>query len=83
MKNKVLVELYLPLIDQKHDVLVPISKSIASITVLLTKAINELSENVYEKLDETSLYDVYGKMYEDHLIIKDTDIKNGSKIIMF
>ena len=43
MKNKVLVELIVPQIDEKYNVYIPINKKIGNVIVLLNKAISELT----------------------------------------
>ena len=43
MKNKVLVDLIVPEIDEEYSVYLPINKKIGNIIILLNKAIYELT----------------------------------------
>jgi hypothetical protein len=79
--NKVLIILYVPLIEKKYEVFVPVSKKIGNIVNLLTKSIHELSGGHYP-LKESLLYNKdNGKKYDLNITIKESDIRNGSEVI--
>ncbi len=82
MDNKILVEVNVPTLDSTYSVFLPISKRIYEVTVLLEKGINELSNGLYKPSNNVSLYDLNGQIINKNLIIKQTNIKNGSKIIL-
>lgn len=83
MNNKVLIQLIVPEIDETYDIYIPINKSIGEIMTLLTKAIFEYTNGIYRSSLETSLYDsVTGNRYSNESIVFDTNIRNGSKIIL-
>lgn len=80
--NKVHVILYVPQIDEKYEIFLPISKQIGSITKLLTKSINELSDGSFP-IKDSLLYDrETGNMYDLNTTIKESNIRNGSEIIL-
>lgn len=81
--NKILVSLYVPLIEQKFEIFIPINKEICDIIKLLVKAINELVDCNYDYNTETGLYnkDTGEKYILDKKIIE-TDIKNGTQLIL-
>jgi len=82
MKNKILVELIVPDIDEKYDVFIPINKNVANIILLLSKSIREISNSDYI-LDTFSLYSGEdGTRYNPENLIIDTNIRNGSTIIL-
>ena len=43
MKNKVLIELIVPTLEETYDVYIPINKRVGNVTTLLTKVVSELS----------------------------------------
>ncbi len=81
MNNKVLVELLVPDLDIKYNVFLPVNKKINNTINLLVKAINDLSNKKIN--DDVCLYSkATGLRYEESLTIIDTDIRNGSTIIL-
>ncbi len=83
MKNKVLVELIVPEIEKSYDIYIPVSKKIGSVIKLLNKAIFELSDGIYNGGNKNQMYNRdTGSRYDNNLLVKDTDIRNGSKVIL-
>ena len=81
--NQVLVKLYVPDIEKIYDVWIPSHKRIYNVISLLVKAINEMNDNSYRKNDMPSLYDkVTAKAYDINLSIKETDIRNGTELVL-
>ena len=81
--NKVFVKLYVPWIDEKYEIFLPINKEICDIIKLLVKAINELVDIDYELTTETGLYNrVTGEKYNQESKICDSDIKNGIELVL-
>lgn len=79
--NKILVELLVPDLDAKYNVFLPVNKRISNIINLLIKAINDLSGKNID--NNVCLYNKdTGLKYEENLTILDTDIRNGSTIIL-
>lgn len=83
MKNKVLIELIVPEIDMKFNIYVPINKRIGNIINLLGKAVKELSNGCYEYTNKTSIYNsLTGEKYPINSLLRETNIRNGSKIVL-
>ncbi len=84
MKNKVLVSLTIPEIDQKYDVYLPINKKIGNIINLLNKAVSELTNGEYALSNCNQLYNVFTKeKYQSDVLLANTDIRNGTSLILF
>ena len=84
MNNKVLVEVFLPSLQQSYNVLIPINKRIVNVVALLEKAIVDLSNGYFEEMGVCKLFnEETGKPYDESLTVKETDIRNGTKLIMF
>lgn len=80
--NKIIVILYVPLIEEKYEMFLPISKKIGTIVKLLTKSVNELSDGTFP-IKESLLYDKKdGKAYDLNITVKESNIRNGSEIIL-
>lgn len=83
MKNKVLVSISVPEIDEEYSVYIPINKKIGNIIILLNKAISEMSNGELKKSTDNSLYNkMTGEKYEYDQLLIDTNIRNGSKLIL-
>lgn len=81
--NKVLIRLFLPAIDKQYDIWIPLNKTIYNVIILLLKGINEMNDNIYNPDVLPILYNrASGKYYDINNFVKDTDIKNGSELIL-
>lgn len=82
-KNKILVELEIPTIEKKYDLFIPINKKIGTIKSLIESALLELVDNSYEIKEDTNLYSKdTGIVYDVNTTVRDTDLENGSRIIL-
>ena len=83
MENKVLVTVYVPCLDNKYDMYIPVNKRIYSVIDLIKLALFELSEchfridKVYELYDHDT-----GELYDMNKLVRDTNIKNNSNIML-
>jgi hypothetical protein len=81
--NKVLVKLYVPIIDGQYDIWLPLNKKIYNIIVLLSKAVNELEEGYYQPEEMPILYNrLTGMPYDINLKVQEADIRNGTEIVL-
>lgn len=81
MKNKVLVKLIVPDIDITYDIFLPINKKVGEIILLITKSINE-HENINLPNNKILYNRNTGKDYDINVLIKNTDIRNGTNLIL-
>lgn len=83
MNNKILIELEIPLIEKKYDLFIPINKKVGTIKTLIEEALVELSNNAYVPKEDTNFYSKEtGEIYDVNKTVRDTDLKNGSRIIL-
>ena len=83
MKNKNLIELIVPDICETYNLYIPINRKIGNVIELLIKAINELSNNSFIGTNKTGLYSKQtGEKYAVNMLVRETDIKQGSKLIL-
>ncbi len=82
-KNKILIELEIPLIEKKYDLFIPINKKIGTIKKLIENSLSDLTGNDYEIREDANLYSKdTGEIYDVNKTVKDTDLQNGSRIIL-
>lgn len=81
--SKVLIELVVPLLDEEYDIYFPINRRIGNIIALLNKALHEETNGLYNGDENTMLYDgVTGDLYEVNSLVRNTNIRNGSRVIL-
>ncbi len=82
-KNKILICLYIPLIEKSYDLFIPINKKIGTVKRLIEEGLVELTDNSYIIKENTNFYSKdTGDIYDVNLTVRDTDLKNGSKVIL-
>ena len=82
-KNKILIELEIPLIEKTYVLYIPINKKIGTIKLLIEESLVELTDNAYSIKPESNFYSKEtGQMYDVNKTVRDTDLKNGSRIIL-
>lgn len=80
--NKIFIELYLPLYEKEYDIFIPINKRVGTIKQLIEKSLTESDINYVIK-EDTNLYSKdTGFIYDVQKLVKDTDMQNGSKIVL-
>lgn len=82
MENKVLVNLYIPFLEKKYELFLPVNKTIGEIILMLSKALPEVTNGYYEYKGEERLYNrVNGAEYNINELLKYTNIRNGTELI--
>lgn len=81
--NRIIVKLYVPLIEKQYDVWIPINKNVYQVIQAFIKGINSLnkieySTEIFPKLYKKST----AEPYDLNAVIIDTDIRNGSELIL-
>lgn len=83
MKNKVLVEIYIPQLDENYNIYLPLNKNIANIITLIGKSISELKRIDNFDYNSLSLYNRETTIrYSPDSLIKETNIRNGFRLIL-
>ncbi len=83
MDNKVLVTIIVPLIEKKYEVFLPANKKIGEIVSLLSKGLVEVSNGYYIITNKEKLYNrLNGKEYNNNQILKNTDIRHGTWLVL-
>ena len=83
MKNKILIKLYVPKLEEQYDIWIPINRRIYNIIDLLIKAVNELSSGYYKPSKMPLLYDkLSAKAYDINLTVLESTIRNGTELVL-
>lgn len=82
-KNKILIELEIPLIEKKYDLFIPVNKKVGTIKKLIEDALVELTDYAYIPREYYNFYSKEtGEIYDVNKTVRDTDLKNGSRILL-
>ena len=82
-KNKILIELEIPLIEKKYDLFVPINKRVGTIKNLIEDSLVELTDSAYTPKEESNFYSKEtGEIYDVNKNVRYTELKNGSRILL-
>lgn len=83
MENKVLITLYVPHLSTKYDMYIPVNKRIHAIVKLMKKTLYELSEGAFSVNIDYELYNYEnGELYNMNDLVRNTNIRNNSKIVI-
>ena len=80
LDNKILVNLYVLSLGKYFELYLPVNEKVGNISKLLNTSLFE-NGIIAEKLSIINSLD--GTIYNDNDIVRDTSIKNGSKLILF
>lgn len=82
MNFRVYIIIETPILDKKYELLVPIDRRIHELINLLKKNIPELSENYYKNNNPTLFNKSTGEAYDMNIIIKNSNIKTGTRLVL-
>ena len=81
MKNKVLVNLYVPFLEKKYELFLPVNNKIGEIIVLIGRALPDVTGGYYNHQEERLYNRLNGYEYQVNETIKNTNIRNGTELI--
>ena len=83
MENKVFVTLIIPELDENYDLLIPVNRKIGNIIELINKFLIEQTKDLYRCNVNQNLYNhESGMRYNINNTIYETDIRNGTKLVL-
>lgn len=83
MKNKVLIKLVIPEIDEIYDLYIPLNKQIGNIIELLNKSLKDITKDLFVPNENRNLYNrETGEIYSPNDYLKDTNIRNATTLIL-
>lgn len=83
MEYKVLVSINVPSLETKFDVYIPVNRKVYNVINMFKTSLYELSLGSFDMQNDYILYNALtGAVYDMNVLIRDTDIRNGSSIIL-
>lgn len=82
MKNKVLINLYIVDTDEYYNLYIPVNAYIGKIIELIVSSAFELSDVEPVNKDYYLVNPLTGNMYQNNIIVRDSDIKNAKTVYL-
>lgn len=83
MKNKVLIKVIVPEVDNEFDIFIPVNEVIWKIKKLVSKCITDLTGSNFDFSKEYIFINVRtNKIYGENEIIANTDIRNATELVL-
>lgn len=83
MNNKVLVTINVPSLEKSFDIFVPVNRRVHSVISLVKKSLFDISGHAFNMESTYTLYNaVTGAPYDMNALIRDTDIRNNTSLIL-
>ncbi len=82
--NKYLVTIIVPQIEVEFDIYIPNNKKVGTIKENILKQVNDISNGSFNKsLKEIRMLDrEIGIEYDNNIYVKDSKIRNGTKLVI-
>ena len=77
MNNKILVTIYIPLLDESYDIFIPVNKKVGTIKKTILESIKYLQDKSYLLMNKSDC-----KVIDENVYVKNSGIQNGSKLIL-
>ena len=82
-KDKVLIKLEIPELNKVYDIYISCNELVWKTNKLILKVISELNDNLVNPNDNYILLNKNSNtIYNSNIFIKDTDIINGSELVL-
>ena len=83
MNNKVLIRIIMPMLDESFNCFIPVNEVIWKLKKLIIKSISDLSGlSLDMRADYVMINKDNGRIYKSNEVVINTDIRNGSEIVM-
>lgn len=84
MEFKVLVNIFVPEIEQNFELYIPVNRRLETIIKIINKAISDIVFGQYPIKDNLQLCNRRtGQIYDNSDYVRNTDIQNGSQLVLF
>lgn len=82
MYLKILVELYVPEIEEQYELYIPVNKTVGYCIKQIKKMLKEHYEELSDDLNVNLNNKRTGQMYSNNILIRNTNIRNGSQLAL-
>ena len=81
--DKVLVEVYVPVVDRSFDIFIPLRSPMFEVLELIKKAVKEMSDGRFIANENTAIcHRENGTIININLSVYELEIRNGSKLML-
>lgn len=83
IENKVLVSVNVPILEKKYDIYFPVNRKISNVIGMIKSSLSQLSQGTFDVSGEYILYNQEnGEPYDMNILVRESSIRNGSKVIL-
>lgn len=84
MEYKVLIKLFVPQIEQCYEMYIPVNRTVGQVIELMNKVVNDISSGIFPIKDGLNLMNRRDNVIYDYgQLIRETNIRNGSELVMY
>lgn len=81
--NKVLVNVFIPILNKSFDIFIPAQSQVYEVTDLIKRAVTELSEGQFMSSRDTVLASrMTGEIFDINSTVFELGIENGTKLML-
>ena len=81
--DKVVVEVYVPVLDRSFDIFIPLRSPMFEVLELIKKAVKEMSDGRFIANENTAIcHRENGTIININLSVYELEIRNGSKLML-
>ena len=81
--QKVLVEIFVPVLDRSFDIFIPLQSPMHEVLELIKKAVREMSDGRFVANENTAIcHREDGTIININLSVYELEIRNGSKLML-
>ena len=83
MNNKILIKVDAFSLNQSYDLFIPVNEVMWKIRAMIVKSICDIEHLRFDPTEQYTLINKRdGKVYDSNVIILDTDIRNGTELLL-
>ena len=83
IENKVLVSVNVPILENKYDIYFPVNRKMSNVIKMIKVSLFELSQGTFDVNANYVLYNKeYGEPYDMNMLVRESNIRNGSNVIL-
>lgn len=83
IENKVLVSVNVPILEKKYDIYFPVNRKMCNVIGMIKSSLYDLSQGIFDVNADYVLYNKEnGEAYDMNILVRDSNIRNGSQVIL-
>ncbi len=83
IENKVLVSVNVPILEKKYDIYFPVNRKMSNVINMIKASLFELSQGIFDVNGNFCLYNKEnGEPYDMNILVRESNIRNGSNVIL-